>query len=179
MAPTVATNLRVTWRWQRRSATCTSLQRGDKEQSDNGPSRSLGGVEHRIPRLLRVRFIVVLLLLRPGYEPNARQESGTVMSGIDSTASFCRQSRRFHSWTQDIFARTAATASKVDEGNVAGVTMQMLRLGSSTNILAAMSSGGNDEQDLCLSELRKKCPVLRQVFHKVRFAKLLHRTCNS
>ena len=112
MAPTVATSLRVTWRWQMRSATCTSLQRDDKEQSDNGPSRSLGGADHRIPRLLHVRSIVVLLLLRSGYEPYARQESGTVMSGIESTASFCRQSHKFHSWTQDIFARTAATASK-------------------------------------------------------------------
>ena len=51
--------------------------------------------------------------------------------------------------------------------------MQILRLGSWTDILAAMSSGENDKQDLCLSELRKKCPVLRQVFHKVRFAKVV------
>ena len=44
--------------------------------------------------------------------------------------------------------------------------MQILRLGSSTEILAAVSSGENDKQDLCLSELRKKCPLTVSSFEQ-------------
>ena len=51
------------------------MQRGEKEQSDNAPSGSLGGVEHRMPRRLRLRSIVVLLQ-RPRYETYARHEFG-------------------------------------------------------------------------------------------------------
>ena len=158
-----------------RSATCTSLQRGDKEQSDNGPSRSLGGAEHRIPRLLRVRSIVVLLLLRPGYEPYARQESGTVMSGIESTASFLSSESQVPLIGHKTFSQERLQPLHSGRGKRRKVTMHILRLGSSTEILAAVSSGENDKQDLCLSDLRKKCPLLRQVLNKVRFVKLLHR----